>query len=270
MAPDRRNLILDAAIGVIARKGVRGLRVEVVAAEAGVAVSLIYYYFGSRKGLVRRDARPRQRARRAGGARRACARRCWPSSTSPRARPRPCWGEIQASAIFEPALQEQVREATETWVSVVAAAIAAEAPVADPRARRRASHRAGRRALVALALRGPVAGAGGRVAHGGDRGRARFVGACLNGPRGPFRARPRLPPVQRAPDGLERRGRRSDLRAIHVAQRLVQHRTRAPPAVAPAPPSPAGDSVISDTRASSGSRRAGHEPLAAPGPSAAA
>jgi len=53
MAPDRRNLILDAAITVIARTGVRGLRVEVVAAEAGVAVSLIYYYFGSRKGLVR-------------------------------------------------------------------------------------------------------------------------------------------------------------------------------------------------------------------------
>src|SRR4051812_50062465 len=53
MAADRRNLILDAAIAVIARTGVRGLRVEVVAAEAGVAVSLIYYYFGSRKGLVR-------------------------------------------------------------------------------------------------------------------------------------------------------------------------------------------------------------------------
>ena len=44
--------------------GVRGLRVEVVAAEAGVAVSLIYYYFGSRNGPRAGDARPRQRARR--------------------------------------------------------------------------------------------------------------------------------------------------------------------------------------------------------------
>jgi len=58
--PDRRRLILDSAIGVIARTGVRGLRVEAVAAEAGVAVSLIYYYFGSRKGLVRLGGFTRQ------------------------------------------------------------------------------------------------------------------------------------------------------------------------------------------------------------------
>ena len=38
---------------MIARRGVRGLRVEQVAAEAGVAVSLIYYYFDNRNGLVR-------------------------------------------------------------------------------------------------------------------------------------------------------------------------------------------------------------------------
>ena len=53
MASDRRQLILDAAIAVIARRGVRGLRVEQVAAEAGVAVSLLYYYFDNRNGLVR-------------------------------------------------------------------------------------------------------------------------------------------------------------------------------------------------------------------------
>ena len=31
------------------------------------------------------------------------------------------WGEIQASAVFEPELREQVREATEAWVALVAA-----------------------------------------------------------------------------------------------------------------------------------------------------
>jgi len=50
---DRRSALLEAAIKVIARRGVRGLRVEQVAAEAGVAVSLIYYYFDNRNGLVR-------------------------------------------------------------------------------------------------------------------------------------------------------------------------------------------------------------------------
>src|SRR3954468_9345301 len=50
---DRKGAILDAAIKVISRRGVRGLRVEQVAAEAGVAVSLIYYYFTNRNGLVR-------------------------------------------------------------------------------------------------------------------------------------------------------------------------------------------------------------------------
>ena len=125
MAPDRRKLILDAAIGVIARKGVRGLRVEVVAAEAGVAVSLIYYYFGSRKGLVRATLdHANERAARAAP---AGARAMLLAELDESARETSTvWGEIQASAIFEPALQEQVREATETWVSVVASAIAAE------------------------------------------------------------------------------------------------------------------------------------------------
>ncbi len=133
MAPDRRQLILDAAIGVIARKGVRGLRVEVVAAEAGVAVSLIYYYFGSRKGLVRATLdHANERAARAApqGVRATLLAELDESNRETST----VWGEIQASAIFEPALQEQVREATETWVSVVAAAIEAETSVADPRA----------------------------------------------------------------------------------------------------------------------------------------
>ncbi len=49
---DRRTQLLDAAIVVIARRGVRGLRVQEVAAEAGVSVPLLYHYFGSREGLL--------------------------------------------------------------------------------------------------------------------------------------------------------------------------------------------------------------------------
>ena len=37
----RKTAILDAAIAVIARRGVRGLRVEEVAADAGVDISLV-------------------------------------------------------------------------------------------------------------------------------------------------------------------------------------------------------------------------------------
>ena len=45
------------------------------------------------------------------------------------------WGEIQASAVFEPDLREQVKEATDAWVALVASAIEAEAPhVPDARA----------------------------------------------------------------------------------------------------------------------------------------
>ena len=34
------------------------------------------------------------------------------------------WGEVLASAVFEPDLRDQLREATETWSELVAAAIA--------------------------------------------------------------------------------------------------------------------------------------------------
>jgi AcrR family transcriptional regulator len=131
--PDRRNLILDAAIGVIARTGVRGLRVEVVAAEAGVAVSLIYYYFGSRKGLVR--ATLDHANERAAGTAPAGVRATLVAELDEAARETSTvWGEIQASAVFEPELREQVREATDAWVSLVASAIEAEAPGKDAHA----------------------------------------------------------------------------------------------------------------------------------------
>jgi AcrR family transcriptional regulator len=48
----RRAKLLEATCRVIALRGVRGLRVEEVAAEAGVSKTLIYYHFRDRSGLV--------------------------------------------------------------------------------------------------------------------------------------------------------------------------------------------------------------------------
>jgi AcrR family transcriptional regulator len=50
---DGRTALLDAACRSIARKGLRGLRIEEVAGDAGVAPSLIYYHFGDRATLLR-------------------------------------------------------------------------------------------------------------------------------------------------------------------------------------------------------------------------
>ena len=131
MAPDRRNLILDAAIGVIARTGVRGLRVEVVAAEAGVAVSLIYYYFGSRKGLVRATldhANERAASAAPAGVRATLLAELDEAAARDR---RPSGARSRRRAVFDPDLRDQVSEATEAWVALVARAIAAEAPHKD-------------------------------------------------------------------------------------------------------------------------------------------
>ncbi|MGX6448175.1 TetR/AcrR family transcriptional regulator, partial [Patulibacter sp. S7RM1-6] len=50
-APPQR--ILAAAAALIRRGGVRDLRVQAVAADAGVSTPLVYHYFGNREGLVR-------------------------------------------------------------------------------------------------------------------------------------------------------------------------------------------------------------------------
>jgi AcrR family transcriptional regulator len=47
-APDKRRLILDAAVRVFARQGFHACRVADIADEAGVAYGLVYHYFGSK------------------------------------------------------------------------------------------------------------------------------------------------------------------------------------------------------------------------------
>jgi AcrR family transcriptional regulator len=47
-APDKRRLILDAAVRVFARQGFHACRVADIADEAGVAYGLVYHYFESK------------------------------------------------------------------------------------------------------------------------------------------------------------------------------------------------------------------------------
>jgi AcrR family transcriptional regulator len=130
---DRRGAILDAAIAVIARRGVRGLRVEQVAAEAGVAVSLIYYYFDNRNGLVRAtlehaNERAASSARGSdGGSGRDKVAGSLLAELDGGDHVRDTsvvWGEVLASAVFEPDLRDQLREASGRWSELVAATIA--------------------------------------------------------------------------------------------------------------------------------------------------
>src|SRR6266581_1782551 len=50
---EARRLILETAQGLIASTGPEGLRLQDIAAAAGISHSLILHHFGSREGLVR-------------------------------------------------------------------------------------------------------------------------------------------------------------------------------------------------------------------------
>ena len=125
---DRKTAILDAAIAVIARNGVRGLRVEDVAETAGVAVSLLYYHFGTRSGLVRAALdHANERASHCARVEESCGygrvRRMLLSEFDdlPHVRETSVvWGEVLASAVFDAELRDQLRPANEAWVALVA------------------------------------------------------------------------------------------------------------------------------------------------------
>ena len=121
---------------MIARRGVRGLRVEQVASEAGVAVSLIYYYFVNRNGLVRatlEHANLRAARRGAEGSAEAMLLAELEDAAHDTS---VVWGEVLASAVFEPALREGMAEASNTWSRLVAKAIDGGSPQALEKAER--------------------------------------------------------------------------------------------------------------------------------------
>ncbi|GGT19382.1 TetR/AcrR family transcriptional regulator [Nonomuraea spiralis] len=131
---DRQQLILEAALRVIARDGVRGLRVEKLAAEAKVSTSLIYYHFENRAGLMRRTlefvsehaGRYTSQALEQG----EDARKQIELLLSLELQDTPAvrqnsaaWGELRASATFDPDLREPLQAATREWVADLVALI---------------------------------------------------------------------------------------------------------------------------------------------------
>ncbi|MEU8899856.1 TetR/AcrR family transcriptional regulator [Nocardia sp. NPDC048505] len=122
---DRQFQILEAAVRVIAQDGVRGLRVDKLAAAAGVSTALIYYHFKDRAGILAAalehiNHRAQVYTDQAFG------------SADPRAQLEAvlllelqdteharetsvAWGELRASAVFNSDLRGPLRSTTESW-----------------------------------------------------------------------------------------------------------------------------------------------------------
>jgi AcrR family transcriptional regulator len=147
---DNREAILDAAARTIARRGVRGLRVEDVASEAGVSAALLYYHFESRSGLVKAALEHASEQAPSAALRNGAAPQVGEAATGyeaveaalmaeldeePTVRDNAVvWGEVSASAVFEPSLRDDVRRVTVAWREAVAAGI--RAGIADGSIRR--------------------------------------------------------------------------------------------------------------------------------------
>ena len=130
---DRRTALLEAATRVIARRGVRGLRVEELAAEAGVSTSLIYYHFTDRAGILRHtlefinDRAGRYTHERDPDAPAATPREELEQTLLLELQDTPAvrenstaWGELRATAVFDPDLREDLARATLEWVQEIA------------------------------------------------------------------------------------------------------------------------------------------------------
>ncbi|MCB8904323.1 MULTISPECIES: TetR/AcrR family transcriptional regulator [unclassified Streptomyces] len=141
MATDRRTAILEGAARVIARRGVRGLRVEELAVEAGVSTALIYYHFKDRAGILRHtlefisDRADRYTAADEGSAEGLDAHQELERSLLLEFQDLPevrenstAWGELRASAVFDPELRTELARAGLTWVHDVAALLAEACP----------------------------------------------------------------------------------------------------------------------------------------------
>ncbi|MFF8836945.1 TetR/AcrR family transcriptional regulator [Streptomyces sp. NPDC015130] len=139
----RSTQILEAAARVIARRGVRGLRVEELAEEAGVSTGLIYYHFKDRTGILRHTLEfINSRAERYTAAQDAAAEPLTPREEldevlilelqdTPEVRENStAWGELRASAVFDPVLREDLARATLVWVQEVAGLLGQVEPLA--------------------------------------------------------------------------------------------------------------------------------------------
>jgi AcrR family transcriptional regulator len=125
--PNKRETILEAVSHAIARRGVRGMRVEEVAADAGVSVALLYYHFGSRLGLVAaalgyaHDRAPSTGALSdppAGTMAFEALEAALLAELDDARAVREfsvVWGEVAASAVFESELRPEVRRVCASW-----------------------------------------------------------------------------------------------------------------------------------------------------------
>ncbi|MEU5922016.1 TetR/AcrR family transcriptional regulator [Streptomyces sp. NPDC047141] len=143
VATDRRSAILEAAARVIARRGVRGLRMEELATEAGVSTALLYYHFKDRAGILRHtlefisERADRYTSEGDAGDGPADARTELERSLllefqdAPEVRENStAWGELRASAIFEPELRGDLARATLAWIHDVADLLSGVRPTA--------------------------------------------------------------------------------------------------------------------------------------------
>ncbi|MFF0739286.1 TetR/AcrR family transcriptional regulator [Streptomyces sp. NPDC004111] len=139
----RSTQILEAAARVIARRGVRGLRVEELAEEAGVSTGLIYYHFKDRTGILRHtlefinDRAERYTTVETADGEPLDAREeldqvlLLELQDVPEVRENSiAWGELRASAVFDPVLREDLARATLVWVQEVAALLGQVHPMA--------------------------------------------------------------------------------------------------------------------------------------------
>ena len=133
---EKREAIVGAAARAIAKSGVRGMRVEGVAADAGVSPALLYYHFESRAGLVR--AALEYASEQGPSGRIATDAEDATAYESLRAgllgeidddesvrEGAVVWGEVVASAVFDPELRDAVKKVTEDWRAGIAAGIRA-------------------------------------------------------------------------------------------------------------------------------------------------
>lgn len=137
---DARRRILAVAAKAIARDGISGLRVEEVAAAAGVSTPLLYYHFGSRPGLVNAafefasEQAPSTALRVASDSRSGyeALEDALLAELDDSAHVRDyaiVWGEVSAAAVFDEDLRPAVRRVSDGWRDTVAGAI--ERGIAD-------------------------------------------------------------------------------------------------------------------------------------------
>ncbi|OBC07748.1 TetR family transcriptional regulator [Mycobacterium sp. 852013-50091_SCH5140682] len=126
----RETQILDAAVRVIATDGVRGLRIEKLAAQAGVSPALIYHYFSDRSGILRAaldaiNANAQRytddEVRTAEPSAQICELLLLEMQRKDAVRQNSiAWGELRASAVFNEELRQPLKATTAAWNAQVA------------------------------------------------------------------------------------------------------------------------------------------------------